>query len=79
MRYQIRSTDDRLQRFHLIDWKDNDRIAYTGPWPWVCAYSLLLNYEDMRLRGELGGSVPRVDKLWPRDWRFPDRPMPREH
>ena len=79
MKYIIRSTDDKLERFELIDWKDNDRVAYHGPWPWVCAYSQLLNYEDMRVRGEIGGSVPHVWKLWPRDWRFPDRPMPREH
>jgi len=40
--------------------------------------SQLLNFERMRLDGEIGGSVPQIDKLWPRDWRLPDMPMPLE-
>ena len=75
MRYQIRGTDSP-DTFRLVDLKDNNRVAYLGPWRWVVAYSQLLNFERMRLDGELGGSVPYVWKLWPRDWRHPDKPMP---
>ncbi len=76
MRYQIRKTESP-DTFRLWDLKDK-RVAYRGPFQWTCAYSILLNFENMRLHGEIGGSVPQIDKLWPRDWRFPDRPMPLE-
>ncbi len=76
MRYQIRKADT-VDVFKLVDLKDK-RVAYRGPFQWTCAISLLLNFERMRLDGEVGGSVPQIDRLWPRDWRFPDRPMPLE-
>jgi len=77
MRYQIRKTDT-VDVFRLVDLKDNHRVAYRGPFRWTCAMRQLLNFERMRLDGEIGGSVPQIDKLWPRDWRLPDMPMPLE-
>ena len=74
MRYQLRSSDFP-KIFKLVDLHGNNRVAYRGPWPWACAYSQLLNFEDARVRGEIGGSVPWVWKPWPKDGRFPDRPM----
>ena len=56
----------------------DERRGERGPFQWVCAMSQLLNFEQMRLDGEIGGSVPQIDKLWPRDWRLPDMPMPFE-
>ena len=76
MRYQLRSSDIP-KIFKLVDLHAG-RVAYRGRYEWVRAYSQLLNYEDMRVRGEIGGSVPHVWKLWPLDWRSPDTPMPRE-
>ncbi len=75
MRYQIRGTDSP-DTFRLVDLKDNHRVAYRGPFRWTVAMSQLLNFEQMRLDGEIGGSVPQIDKLWPRDWRHPHIPMP---
>jgi len=74
MRYQLQSSDTP-KIFELVDFHDNNRVAYRGPWPWVCAYSQLLNTEAMRLRGVIGGSVPNVWRPWPRDARHPGRPM----
>ena len=78
MKYVMEKLDKKLDRYQLVDWRDNHRVSYVGPWLWVVAYSRLLNDEDMRLAGEIGGSVPQIDKLWPRDWRLPDMPMPLE-
>jgi hypothetical protein len=76
MQYIMEMLDTKLDRFQLVDWADNHRVAYVGPWLWVKAYSRLLNTEEMRLDGVIGGSVPQIDKLWPRDWRHPHLPMP---
>ena len=76
MQYIMEQLDKKLDRYQLVDWRDNHRVSYVGPWRWVVAYSRLLNDEEMRLAGEIGGSVPQIDKLWPRDWRHPHLPMP---
>ena len=76
MQYIMERLDTKLDIYRLVDWRDNHRVSNVGPWRWVCAYSRLLNDEEMRLDGLIGGSVPQIDKLWPRDWRHPHLPMP---
>ena len=76
MQYIMEMLDKKLDRFQLLDWADNHRVSYVGPWRWVVAYSQLLNFEEMRLAGEIGGSVPQIDRVWPLDRRHLDLPMP---
>jgi hypothetical protein len=76
MQYIMEQLDKKLDIYQLVDWRDNHRVSYVGPWRWVVAYSRLLNDEEMRLDGVIGGSVPQIDRVWPLDRRHLDLPMP---